>query len=275
LTVGGYIKPCLFQTNNEFKTAFGDGLDVDELKAEITECIVPDRSSEDLPQKTMFLIGDSLAGSFHAGLSYAVRGKYQMRSFRVHEPAGVLPFATSAGSSWPTQRAVYLDVVKHLFGLLKANMQPGDVFVVFQQHLTDSAVDTATGEAIDPERPVLEQLFEEVVDGLVRPANASMIVFDVWPSTLHTSGMQNISEALQLRQAIEPYVADYPGVHYISLLPYFCEGELREDRLADCSKSRHVPSTEVNAYVDNIHLNTVGSIALWPYLCNAISDVGL
>ena len=36
-----------------------------------------------------------------------------------------------------------------------------------------------------------------------------------------------------------------------------------------------VPGTDLNAYLDNFHLNTGGSIYLWPHLCDAMESIGL
>ena len=36
-----------------------------------------------------------------------------------------------------------------------------------------------------------------------------------------------------------------------------------------------VPGTDLNAYHDNFHLNTGGSIYLWPHLCDAMESIGL
>ena len=36
-----------------------------------------------------------------------------------------------------------------------------------------------------------------------------------------------------------------------------------------------LPGTEVNAFRDNDHVNTAGSIYLWPHMCDAMEAVGL
>jgi hypothetical protein len=57
--------------------------DIDGFKAQMDACFTPDRDSADHPSRTLWLIGDSLAGSVKPGLSLAVKGAYQVRSFGI------------------------------------------------------------------------------------------------------------------------------------------------------------------------------------------------
>ena len=36
-----------------------------------------------------------------------------------------------------------------------------------------------------------------------------------------------------------------------------------------------VPGTELNAFRDHGHINTVGSIYMWPHICDAMESIGL
>jgi len=278
------LPPCSLRTGDRF--VFADFIsNIDESKAAITRCLEPDRSSKDLPRRTMFFIGDSLGSSMYAGLAYAVRGRYQLRTFRIHEPVGVLSFTTGIGMDHLHDRAVMLDVVHYMYDQVKAFMQPDDVLVILQKASSFSEMvrHESSGRFVEPERPMMHRFFAEVFEDIVRPANASLIVFDHWPTIERTgldwwpntegTGMFNISDQLALQRNIEPYVAEAAGAHFISVLPHFCNGELHENALVNCS--RHVPGTQVMAYVDEWHLNTAGSISLWPFLCNAISNAGL
>jgi hypothetical protein len=76
-----------------------------------------------------------------------------------------------------------------------------------------------------------------------------------------------------------------PHAHFISLFDYFCDTPLPtlnytsgEDGVAGsnltCTGS--VPGTDIHAYPeDDPHLNTAGSIYLWPHLCDAMEAAGL
>ena len=45
---------------------------------------------------------------------------------------------------------------------------------------------------------------------------------------------------------------------------------------ASCPKLKTVvPGTELSAFRDHGHINTVGSIYMWPHICDAMESIGL
>ena len=74
------------------------------------------------------------------------------------------------------------------------------------------------------------------------------------------------------RTAVEGVLRRHSQVvnaHYVPLKQFLCE----EGEGAVCLNT--VPGTDLFAYRDYGHLNTVGSIYLWPHLCDAMESIGL
>lgn len=237
----------------------------DVVAATATRCLKPDRSAASLPSPTLFLLGTSISASLQAGLAYAVRGRYQIRLF-AQAAFGILPWN---GTSYPPHGKVVPQfaarglnsVYDHVRTLLTTYMEPGDLLCYL---IDDDFWLPYAGQ------PSITHRFEkELIEDIVERNGGSTIVFSSWPHYNQSTGALDRSSAGVSRQSIDRMVARHATAHHISMYSLFCSGSSHStpDQSGDsCGKT--VPGTIMNAYLDTEHLNTAGSIYLWPHLCD-------
>ena len=102
-----------------------------------------------------------------------------------------------------------------------------------------------------------------------------------WPyfSTIKAdrSFHRGLRDAVSARAVLEPMAARYPAVHYLPLFEHFCDGPLPANETSRPPACKPVvPNTSVDAYSpDGSHLSEVGSVYLWPFVCDAMDAMGL
>jgi hypothetical protein len=146
-------------------------------------------------------------------------------------------------------------------------------------------------------------LHRDLFAPIVLPAHASMLVLGAWPNlpgatnplitaedavdASHVEGAgKNVTKSrARVRRAFESVFAQYPQqAHFISLFDFWCEQPLPvlsdaddvavDDLSMGCSAT--IPGTAIAAYPPaDAHLNTVGSIYMWPHVCDAMEAAGL
>ena len=82
--------------------------------------------------------------------------------------------------------------------------------------------------------------------------------------------------------ALLSFVADKGGAsaHFVSLFRLFCSAPLPETGNTvpnGTTCSRNIPGTDVFAFQNDEdgHPNVVGMLYIWPFLCEAMSSIGL
>jgi hypothetical protein len=244
-----------------------DGSCVATLKRGMTRYLSPDRSTTGVPHDTVFLVGDSYAGSLNAGLSLATRGRYQTRLCFM-PTYGFFPVEyMTENEDTDSMENVFSPLYEHLLSQLAQFMASGDVLVL---RLKNSFW---TGE-------LAARVEQDFLEGIVAPSGGKMLIVGYWwhtdSSCSGTSDCVNASYVSEeeARAIIDPLVSRWNGTaSYISLLSLFCDADVFPDGSANCTT--HIPGTDINAYWSTDHLSDVGSVYAWPYLCEAMEVQGL
>ena len=214
----------------------------------IATCLAPLRSGEGgLPRATMFIFGDSHAGVAVTSLKFAVRGAYQVR--HVYFPS--VSYVRLA------ETALYQTILAQL----SMQMRQGDALVVVYDRSHMPIGKTKPGES-KVVLGALEQLTHYAVS-----ADAPLILLGNWPMQGEGAVSLGVQTDDEYYAFLEPLLTQYPStIHYVSTYEPLC---------ADGSCYKWLPGTSISLYFDDNHLNTVGSIYLWPYLCDALVAEGL
>jgi hypothetical protein len=281
--------------------------DVQRFLARFDHCFEPVRNSSDLPTRTLWLIGDSTSGSVRAGLTLAVRGSYQVRYFGVSFYGLLMSDKRLHSVETSRNRAVML-AMRALYvrfkQLLTQYMQEGDLLVIMEEDMQFLVLD---GDAA-----IAQVIEHDLLDGIIKRANASLVVLGGWPrgdinatSALPGDVFARAHVAKLLQTAFDKHdtcgdatpcpPGTRPG-YFISLFESYCDGELPNydkllaARIEDRERLQSLPDNQtlvplcwtklpgtsnVTAYADAPHLNTVGAIYLWPQICDAMEAVGL
>jgi hypothetical protein len=254
----------------------------------ITECLTPQRKSPDHPSRTMFVLGDSHASVMQPALLHAARGTFQIRLLYT-DSVGLFPHRTE-GVANPGR---FVDVYEHVLMTLRHQITHGDAVVIsmwsgnWASEL--GAISKGTkGGVRDRESSPLKSMETDLLRGIVEPANAKLIVFGDWPYFgdkayfgQPPSGNPSKTEAdmkaqAKLHSEITPMLSHHTSLRYMSLLPLFCDGETEFITLFKTNSTKslrgrcswNIPGTSIQAYSDSEHLNTAGSIYMWPYICD-------
>jgi hypothetical protein len=269
----------------------------------VDQCLTPDRSSRDHPTKTMFVIGDGHVGVLMPSLVLAVRGRFQVRHVR-SDSLGVFPHRHVS----MTNGARFIDLYKHLLTTLRKQMTIGDVLVVSMYAgnwasdvgaigLIGGSGGNTSGSVEDIDSTAVQMLEHDLLQGVVEPSHGKLFIFGEWPyygasqgqatsllgkvSSLlgFSPGTALISDAdvthqAELQRLLEPLLAHHPALHYVPLLPLFCDlGTELDNNWTTAPKGscrQTIPGTSIQAYSDDSHVNTVGSIYMWPHVCDAM-----
>ena len=246
-------------------------------RALVERCLTPRRSAP-LPRPTLFLIGDSHAGSLNAGISLAVRGRYQVRWISLWG-FGVLPqlavlrdgrYLTANLSPGGVRQM--LTSYRQIVDVLSAQMRRGDVLAIMQSQekwLSGPAAPwTFEGREWRDLSPL--QLLERDLIPLAGERHVALLVFGDFPQ--RDSSLRDVTSIENSRTAVEGVLRRHSNVvnaHFVPLKQLLCDA----GEGGTCLNT--VPGTDLNAYHDNFHLNTGGSIYLWPHLCDAMESIGL
>jgi hypothetical protein len=273
----------------------------DEVKDLITTCLTPDRKSYDLPSKTMFLLGDCHSAVILPGLVLAVRGIYQIRHV-YSDSVGLFPHHADQNGLHSIQHsktntARFVDVYQHILQVIRTRMQPGDVVVISQftgnwnaawngKNGAVGRLHGKTGPVVDLEGVTPVDLMEkDLLQGIVQPKGGRLFVLGDWPYFPAVDGMHGkpssaeakVEAHAKLQTQLEPVLERHrSSLRYRSLIPLFCKPGLELDNnwttapKGACSWT--IPGSSIQAFADDNHLNTVGSMYMWPYLCDLFTD---
>jgi hypothetical protein len=267
----------------------------DATKELITECLTPDRSSPELPSKTMFLLGDCHSAVNLNPLLLAVRGVYQIRHV-YSDTVGLFPHrAEMKTAHLQTHPGRYIDVYNQILKSLRTQMKRGDVVVISMfagnwaanngviSRASGHGAPTSAREVKDsPHMTPVDLMERDILRDIVEPAHGKLYVLGDWPyfpemghgTPAHAEA--KVEGQAKLQALLEPVLARHPKtLHYESLLPHFCnEGTMLHNDTKKAPKGActwNVPGTSLPAFVDENHLTTVGSVYMWPYLCDALT----
>jgi hypothetical protein len=139
----------------------------------------------------------------------------------------------------------------------------------------------------------LDLMERDLLEGIVEPKHGRLFVFGEWPyfqnlgpgglfggllGTFLGGGEGDVHNQAYLHENIQPMLKRHRALNYHSLLPLFCEkGTELDTEWADTPQGAcgiNIPGTDVQAYSNENHLNTMGSIYLWPFLCDAFHGDG-
>jgi hypothetical protein len=293
-------RPCMAEVAG---VETGIDQDTEEL---ITRCLTPDRTSPDHPTQTLFLLGDCHSAVILPALSLAVRGVYQIRHV-YSDSVGLFPHRVNlneAGSAHTTgglhggastDLGRFIDVYEHILLTLKTNMKPGDAVMVSMfggNWKTDNrAIARARGVGaviVDLDLTPVDVLERDLLEGIVNPIHGNLFVMGDWPyfstnsgdGTTPPQGSPTLTEADVEKQAdlqteLGPLILRHTRIRYLSAFPLFCqEGMLLDNNWTTAPRgacSWYIPGTPIQAYSNDNHLSTVGSIYMWPYLCDELT----
>jgi peptidoglycan/LPS O-acetylase OafA/YrhL len=262
--------------------------------ATIKRCLTPDRESDKYPKPTVFLLGDSHAGSLMPALAYAIRGVYQMRRFRTNT-IGLIPH--HYGGDTDAGNGFHIDMYRMVLATLNGVMQPGDIVVMcqFMGNWADNLVtinrDPAqNGAVVDLELTTLQVLERDLVKTVLAQNGGRLVILGDWPyfndgtageppSGDDTTAVADVAVHAMVQGPIKEMAARNNNTNYMSFVPLFCEkGTVLNETaklIPDGICSWNIPGTNINAYHNLNHLNTIGSIYMWPFLCDAMVNLGM
>ena len=265
-------------------------------------CLLPNRTSPHLPTATMFLLGDSHAAKINAGMALAVRGQFQLRYF-VTLGVGMLsrpqprPLEEYVEGDYNRgARAVDFPGIIHtahrliyqrILAFLASEMRSGDVLVLM--HLNERW-----------DQVMVDAVEADLMQGVVAQTGAQLIVFGDWPTfrELAPSVTQKQSEllpfdynilhferfnasfrfAMAVDRLLPPMIKRWSQqAHYVPLFRFFCDAGLPTDDHGSAPRcAPNIPGTELRGYsTDCIHISNAGSVYLWPFLCDAMEEMGI
>jgi hypothetical protein len=105
----------------------------------LERCLTPNRQSPDLPARTLFLIGDSISGSFLSTLQLAVRGRYQVRPFFIGGLSAVIggqmqdSLRKDLQYGSKSMEFIWDEMYHNLRNLLKEHVQADDLLVAHSE----------------------------------------------------------------------------------------------------------------------------------------------
>jgi hypothetical protein len=260
----------------------------DDEKERVTECLTPDRKSPNHPNKTIFVLGDCHVGVLMPALTLAVRGRFQIRHAR-SDGIGLFPHRAPQMSN----AGRYIDLYSHILNTLREHMKHDDLIVV-AMHAGNWKNDNGAIGRKDNSDNVKDlditptgQMERDLLKGIVEPAKGRLFIFGDWaylesntgytsaPSEQGSTFEVDVRAHAAMQRALSPLLARHTRLHYVPLLPLFCEpGTVLDNnwtttpREARCTDK--IPGTMIQAYSNENHLNTVGSIYMWPYVCDAL-----
>jgi peptidoglycan/LPS O-acetylase OafA/YrhL len=262
--------------------------------AVIKKCLTPDRESSNYPKPTVFLLGDSHAGSLMPALAYAIRGVYQMRRFRTNT-IGLIPH--HYGGETDAGHGFHIDMYRMILATLNGVMMPGDIVVMcqFMGNWADNLVtinrDPAqNGAVVDLTLTSLEVLERDLVRSVLSENGGRLVILGDWPyfndgtageppSGDASAAVADVAVHAMVQGPIKEMAARNNNTEYMSFVPLFCEqGTVLNETMkliAGGICSWNIPGTNINAYHNLNHLNTIGSIYMWPYLCDAMVNLGM
>jgi hypothetical protein len=277
-------RECLVSVNG------GEGALTGQEENLITECLTPNRKSPDHPTRTMFVLGDSHASVMMPALVHAARGVFQVRLL-YSDGVGLFPHRAAGVSNLGRFADVYSTILK----TLNAQMTHGDAVVIAMYSAnwvseTDAISRGSNGAVGNRSSSPLHSLETDLMRGIIEPAKSQLIVFGDWPYYGHTKFGQppfgkptkeqgNVLAQSRLHKMIQPLLARHSALRYMPLTPLFCDEDIELESNATKlglvshtprgACSWNIPGTTVPAYSDGENLNTVGSIYMWPYICDA------
>jgi len=208
-------------------------------------CLAPDRSADGLPKQVLFLVGNSHTGALSAAVKLAVRGAYQVRSLTIS--------ATYLSDFPDLYPAGYAAITEALKGLL----QPGDILCpVWWRGVSDGTKDAGP--------------LTELLESVVVPSGANMLVLGPYPNRALSQAWDETT-GFSHGEAMAALAEKYPQLHYVDLYRPFCDID-DESNACSCVTT---PGQVVSAYFNEHHISVVGSIYLWPYICDVMEDGGL
>jgi len=212
-------------------------------------CLAPDRSADGLPKQVLFLVGNSHTGALSAAVKLAVRGAYQVRSLTISNT-----YLSGGGGELPDlYPAGYAAITEALKGLL----QPGDILCpVWWKGVSDGTKDAGP--------------LTELLESVVVPSGANMLVLGPYPNRALSQAWDETT-GFSHGEAMAALAEKYPQLHYVDLYRPFCDID-DESNACSCVTT---PGQVVSAYFNEHHISVVGSIYLWPYICDVMEDGGL
>ena len=170
-----------------------------------------------------------------------------------------------------------------LLATLEKQMRSGDVLAVIREYFYSPwtekpgppiTIDGHTWHDLTP----LKLLERDLLLRVVAPRNATLIVLSDWAHR-EASDLATIESNIASVRDVMQRHSRAARAHVMPLHPCLCNlGTTPSDETLLAGPSlcpRTVPGTEIDAFVDDHHLTTAGSIYLWPHLCDAMEGIGL
>jgi hypothetical protein len=191
----------------------------------------------------------------------------------------------------------YVDTYQHVLKTLKHQMTHGDVLVISMYagnwHDDNGGIKYAhgnSGRIVDLETTPVGMMERDLLESIVEPVGGKLYVFGEWPyfnapgngfrkEPNEANGRQRaegeVNFQADLQTALEPVIKRHTALHYVPLIHLFCKPGTVLDKnwtvvphSAGCSDI--IPGTGLVGYSNDNHVNTVGSMYMWPYICEAM-----
>jgi len=188
------------------------------------------------------------------------------------------------GTTHTTHRLIY----QRTLAFLAKEMRSGDVLALM--HVNERW-----------DQVMVDAMETDFVRGVVAPTGAQLIVFGDWPTfaeldpkrvaaakSASPSALSNefhfehfnasFPFAMAVDRLLPPMIKRWPKqAHYVPLFRFFCDSGLPTDEHGTAPRcAPNIPGTELRGYeTDMVHISLAGSFYLWPFLCDAMQDMGI
>merc|ERR1712070_671112 len=244
---------------------------VTEMQTMMSRCFTPARTQGPLPQRTLYMVGDSHTSAMAPGVMAAVEGALDM--------AWV---ASGSGCGFLSESNI--DVIFHLDGEEgRQNMHKGQICVAFNQAILRALeeqlqpcdvvlIHQISGKMVLPQLEYLQQLQQMVIG-----KGASLVLLGD-TVTMPRAGKYciNVPQVCEVRQKLQAarkeeqvysQLAQVDGTYYLPLYDLMCA--------ADGTCGAFVPGTTTLAYWDYSHVTLAAALYVWPFICTFFRENGL
>ena len=293
---------CFVSTSPRSRKYAGDA-DMWDMQHRLEEnvriCLTPERSG-DIPQRAIYLVGDSHAAALAMGLQAAFNGVAAVVWTAIGAGCGYLAAPIIArefecndcqcgdcdcesfdtAGCWGASDQVPLcrSYIETATRTMEQNLEPCDVVVVHHQR--------AKWGEVGSRRYNSQMEFLRNLQLMVHGKGAKLVIIgdafglpveadycipsELSPNAGDRCTTQTSPEAVDalVDHVAGRELAQEEGTFFMPIVPYFCD-----EGLTSCGAM--VPGSETMAYVDDEHLSTAGALYLWPFLCDFFSNNGL
>jgi len=262
----------------ELCTSGANGHDLEKDKRQAEQCLTPDYSVG-MPQKTVWILGDSHAEELRLPLALATRGHFQVRGY-LATGIGWVPGWDASPARLQTSSEVHewLDIFHFVFDTIASHIRPGDVIVLMEGNRGIHVEETPHDILSFVETSVKETL-ENIILATAESVNAKLFVMGDWDAHLGESQKhptETLANLVGRRDMVADIKTRHPdSIYFFDLYNLFCDSELPVGDAPPPTCQRYIPGSNLVAFpTESEHMNTAGALYIWPRICDIFEGLG-